>query len=315
MLSRFLLVLLLWGGIVGPNQVLAQFPSAYGGCPTQVPSGPLPSSAELLSTVGMRRALSAIDSSISSLLSTNSLPSVSAAVVYDQTIIWYGIFNASIGTAPTLDTVYRTGSIGKLYTTLLMMVARDEGLLHLDTPVASLIPDFHFVNPFEQSSRGPTFQQLASHMAGIPTSDALHLNEHTITNREMFALLSNLSLTTPPDTIPLYSNLGFACLGNLVAELFNTTYRDALQRFVLSPLQLNSTSVAYDATRFDGRMAEGWDYGQPAPFLDATADWGWYDPCCGPQGESCHLREAQCQRGTTSAGRGIQVRIQQLLVF
>ena len=262
-------------------RVSAQFPSTTGGCPSAVPAGPLPSAAELLAVPVMRRALAEMDAAISQQLSTASIPSVSVGVVYGQQLLWsagYGQFNESAGSTPGPDTVYRIGSIGKLFTTLLMMVARDRGLLHLDSPVSSLIPDFQWRDPYDPSSRGPTFQQLASHLAGIPSNPGLDVDPYTVSNREMFRLMSNLSLTNPTDSVPMYSNLAFASLGNLVAELLNCSYHDGLQRLVLGPLGLSSTAIAYDATRFAGRMADGFDFGVRLPEEDSLADWGWFKP-------------------------------------
>ena len=258
----------------------AQFPSDYGGCPAAVPNGPLPALTALRDVPAIGRALADMDAAIAHLIEPASIPSVSAAVVFDQQIMWskgYGIFNSTIGRAPDLDTVYMTGSVGKLYTALLMMVARDKGLLHLDSPVSSLIPDFHFINPYEPASRGPTFQQLASHLSGVPSQVGLEFDVDP-SNRLMFALLANSSLTVQPDTVPMYSNLGFSCLGNVVAELLNESYSDALQQLVLDPLGLKSTSTAYKSS-FDGRMAQGWIFGVPVPAEDVTqADGGWFAP-------------------------------------
>jgi CubicO group peptidase (beta-lactamase class C family) len=48
---------------------------------------------------------------------------------------------------------------------LLMMKARDAGLISLDDPITKHMPDFKINTPFP-SKRGITFHQLATHLAG-----------------------------------------------------------------------------------------------------------------------------------------------------
>jgi CubicO group peptidase (beta-lactamase class C family) len=50
---------------------------------------------------------------------------------------------------------------------LLMMKARDAGLISLDEEVKKHIPNFEIKSPYK-TSRGITFRQLATHLAGMP---------------------------------------------------------------------------------------------------------------------------------------------------
>ena len=67
---------------------------------------------------------------------------------------------------PDGNTAYRIGSISKVFTTLLALFYRDQGLWHLDDVVEKYIPHFSVVNPF-RTRRGITLRQLASHMGGL----------------------------------------------------------------------------------------------------------------------------------------------------
>lgn len=260
--------------------VHAQFPGPAGGCPTFPDPKRLPSLNSLMSLPGTKLAFSQIDQMIETMMEQKMAPSLTLGVVYQQEVVWfkgYGVFNSSIGKAPpNQDTVYRTGSIGKLFTTLLTMVARDHGLISLDEPISNVNPKFTMKNPFDASSRGVTFQQLASHMAGIASNEPLRLDN--VTNDQAFALLANLTLIAPPDSIPLYSNLGFEILGNVVAEAMGyASYDKALQDFVFDPLGLSSSSVRYNSSKFDGRMAECWQGSKLTP-AECLEDGGWTNP-------------------------------------
>lgn len=45
--------------------------------------------------------------------------------------------------------------------------------------------------------------------------------------------------------LPRYSNLGFAVLGHALEEIYNTTWLNLLTKFILQPLGLDFTGVAF----------------------------------------------------------------------
>ena len=94
------------------------------------------------------------------------LPALSIALVDDQRIVWargFGFADAA-GTVPaSADTVYRVGSVSKLFTDLAVMQLVEQGRLDLDAPVSRLLPEFTPVNPFKVPI---TLRHLMSHRAG-----------------------------------------------------------------------------------------------------------------------------------------------------
>src|SRR6516165_846815 len=80
---------------------------------------------------------------------TKQLPALSIALVDDQKIVWshgFGFTDPRHKTAATADTVYRVGSVSKPFTTLLLMMLVEMGLIDLDAPVQKYLPDFQPVN-------------------------------------------------------------------------------------------------------------------------------------------------------------------------
>jgi CubicO group peptidase (beta-lactamase class C family) len=65
------------------------------------------------------------------------LPALSIALVDDQEIVWtrgFGFANPQEKTPATADTVYRVGSVSKLFTDLAVMQLVEQGKLDLDAP-------------------------------------------------------------------------------------------------------------------------------------------------------------------------------------
>src|SRR4051794_13391599 len=79
------------------------------------------------------------------------LPALSIAVVDGREIVWaagYGFRDPQAKAPATAATVYRVGSVSKLFTDLAVMQLIEQGKLDLDAPVTDYLPDFHPRNPF-----------------------------------------------------------------------------------------------------------------------------------------------------------------------
>ena len=154
-------VLCLQGVVV--HAQLSSWPSLEGGC-VYFPSSSNVSSKQLLSLPGIQDAFEQVDLAIQQVLLAEGTPGASVGVVFGQDLIWhsgYGYANASSNKSKvTLDTVFRIGSISKVFTTLLLMLSRDRGMLHLDDQVSEHVPEFWLQNPFP-SARNITFRQVS----------------------------------------------------------------------------------------------------------------------------------------------------------
>jgi CubicO group peptidase (beta-lactamase class C family) len=62
------------------------------------------------------------------------------------------------------NTVYRAGSISKLFTAMAAMQLVEKGRLHIDKPVTDALPEFYVINPFSEPM---TLRQLMCHRSGM----------------------------------------------------------------------------------------------------------------------------------------------------
>src|ERR1044072_3423789 len=63
-------------------------------------------------------------------------PSLVGAVMREGQLVWTGARGRTDGQVPDADTQYRIGSLTKMFTAVLVMRLRDEGLLDLGDPLA-----------------------------------------------------------------------------------------------------------------------------------------------------------------------------------
>ena len=100
-------------------------------------------------------------------LAEKQLPALSLALVDDQQIVWaqgFGFADPDRKIPATAGTIYRAGSVSKLFTDIGIMQLVERGELDLDAPVTRYLPDFHPKNPF---GKPITLRELMSHRSGL----------------------------------------------------------------------------------------------------------------------------------------------------
>ena len=86
-----------------------------------------------------------LDPWITSEIQQKGLPALSIALVDDQKIVWargFGFADPAGQVPATAETVYRVGSVSKLFTDLAVMQLVEQGKIDLDASVTRLLPEF-----------------------------------------------------------------------------------------------------------------------------------------------------------------------------
>lgn len=211
-----------------------------------------------------------------------SLPAISANIFYRDSVLWSGHRGTKLlpirdGTGPDGNTVYRIGSITKIFTVLLVYKLYEGRMIgSIDDPLSKYIPDFSIKNPF--TTENITLREIASQMSGLPReAPCIYLCEGT-NSTEQLKLLRNRSLILPSWTMPSYSNLGYALLGRLLTErLLNTTFETWIQEEILGPLEMKNTGFQI-TSEIERNMAFPYENNkQRMPFSNI----GWANPAGG----------------------------------
>lgn len=176
---------------------------------------------------------------------TSSLPAISMNVFYRDKILWSGHYGSKVYKQPTLkpndSTVYRIGSVTKIFAVLLVYKLYEEGkIVSIDDPLSKYAPNFFIHNSF--TNENITLREIASQMSGLPREAPCIYQCSNTTSLEQLALLRNRTLVLPPWTEPSYSNLGYALLGRLLTEnLLNETFENWTKENILKPLGMANT--------------------------------------------------------------------------
>lgn len=194
------------------------------------------------------------------------LPSLTAAVVRDGRLAWFGSRGRVEGAAPDQSTQYRIGSITKSMVATVVMRLRDEGRVDLLDPIGKHVPG----TPVAEV----TVAQLLSHTAGLTAESPGQWWERTpgMPVDELIGLLGPETARHRPGRRFHYSNLGFALLGELVSRQRGVSWAQAVQAEVLEPLGMRDTTPRPRSPHATGYAVHPWaDVLLPEPEHDAVA--------------------------------------------
>lgn len=224
----------------------------------------------------------AVDELVHGYLQRHQVPGISIAICRDGRVeraAGYGEANVELGVAATPETVYQTGSVGKQFTAMAVMLLVDAGKLGLDDHITRYFPGA------PPAWNEITVRHLLTHTSGIKDwegkTDIDYRRDYTEDE------LVKVAMSLPPDFAPgtqwSYSNTGYVLLGILVHRISGQFYGDFLAGHVFKPLGMESTRVISEAdivrhradgyTRESGRLQnQEW----VAPSLNTTADGSLY---------------------------------------
>ncbi|MFF0700205.1 serine hydrolase domain-containing protein [Streptomyces tendae] len=168
----------------------------------------------------------------------------SAALWHDGTLVTAeaGTVNVDTGAPVLPNTLFAAGSVTKVFTASLAMTLVDEGLLELDAPVRTYLPDFRLANP--ERSAAITVRMLLNHSSGLPGDYMPDLPPGDDVLERLMRELATLPVTGTPGVRWSYSNMGMGTLGRIIEVITGEEYHVALRTRVLQPLGLNATADA-----------------------------------------------------------------------
>ncbi|MFN8060794.1 MAG: serine hydrolase [Vicinamibacterales bacterium] len=190
---------------------------------------------------GYENVASALTRVIEQEIRDKSLPALSIALVVGPNVVWargFGVADPDANLPATAETVYRVGSVSKLFTDIGVMQLQERGKVDLDTPIDHYLPEFRPHNPF---GKPITLRMLMSHRAGLVREPPVgHYFDPTHpTLAETVASLNRTSLVYEPGTRIKYSNAGVAVVGYVIEKLEGKPFASWLKANVLDQIGLS----------------------------------------------------------------------------
>jgi CubicO group peptidase (beta-lactamase class C family) len=205
-------------------------------------------------------------------LHANKAQCASIALIDDQRVIWSAGFGNATTQSPTPATdrtLYRIGSVTKLFTATAVMRLREQGKLDLDRPLQTYLPEFR-MGSLTGDTGIVTPRNLMTHHSGLPREHVQGMffrspEEAAARFEQWPRTVSGGHRLGPADRFFSYSNVGFGLLGNMAAKVSGIPYADYIQDSIMAPLGMARSSVLYkpewdsllSRTRVNGKEIPG----------------------------------------------------------
>ncbi|WP_331344599.1 serine hydrolase [Cellvibrio sp. UBA7661] len=175
------------------------------------------------------------------------LTGLGIAIVDENGPVWVaglGEADKTQKTPVTPDTLFRIGSISKMFVALSVLQLVEQGKLHLDDKLSDLAPEVYFDNQWEQT-HPIRLVHLLEHTTGWDdVSFSVYANEDaTISLKDALAFRPQYRQSRwVPGTRFAYNNAGPAVAAYIVQKVTGQPFEDYVQTHFFNPLHMNSAT-------------------------------------------------------------------------
>lgn len=178
------------------------------------------------------------------------IPGVAVCFIHDGQLAWtegFGVTERRSGHAIASDTIFSIQSTSKNFTATAIMLAVQRGLLDLDAPITTYLPEFSVNSRFEaRPQEKMTLRMLLANRAGF-THEAPVGNNFDPEFESFEAHVGSISRTWlrfPVGERYRYSNLGFDLAGYILQLRMGKPFAACLRELIFDPLGMKDSTVA-----------------------------------------------------------------------
>ena len=175
-------------------------------------------------------------------------PAVGIALVDKNGVAWVdGLGEINIETHAEADenTLFRIGSVSKMFAALAVLKLQEEGKLNLHDKVRDVVPDIKFENPWEETHPVKVVH-LLEHTTGW---DDIHIAEYAYSAPDSMTTKEALDYHPDsrksrwvPGTRHAYCNSGASVVAYIVEKITGKKYEDYIEDTFFKPMNMESTS-------------------------------------------------------------------------
>ncbi|HEX8564072.1 MAG TPA: serine hydrolase [Pyrinomonadaceae bacterium] len=192
------------------------------------------------------------------------IPGAAIAVVKDGKILFakgYGVADVEKKTPVIPDkTIFRIGSITKVFTATAVMQLADAGRISLSDDVNKYLKGVQAPNTFPQPI---TFSDLLTHTSGLDEiSPGRRTGDHAQVIPLGAFLKTRIVRRAPPGEIISYSTYNPALAAHTIEQITQKPFKIFLRENIFEPLQMTRTSIAEIPENLQSDLATGYEYAE-----------------------------------------------------
>ncbi len=160
----------------------------------------------------------------------------------------YGLANLEHKVPVTPTTVFQSGSMGKQFTSMAVMMLVEERKLSLDDPISK-----HLTVPGSWSRI--TVRHLLTHTSGLGDYPEDFSLQRDYSEKDLLKMIVAQPLAFAAGEEWNYSNLGYVTLGILIRKVSGEFYGDVLQKRIFGPLGMKDARIISEVDIVPNRAA------------------------------------------------------------
>ena len=191
-----------------------------------------------------------LDAKIEAAMADYDIPGVAVGVLYQghEHLRGFGVTNRDYPLPVDGDTLFRIGSITKTVTATTIMRLVEQGLVDLDAPVRTYLPDLTLAD--ESVAARVTLRQLLDHSAGFLGEYYPDTGRGADAISRYVAGMVAVPQLTPLGKVFAYNNASVVIAGLVIEAVTGQSYEAVVRDLVLNPLGLDHTF--FNADEFVG---------------------------------------------------------------
>jgi CubicO group peptidase (beta-lactamase class C family) len=169
-----------------------------------------------------------------------NVPGIAVGILFDGevTTTAAGFGNLATKQPLTDDAILQIGSISKVFTATLAMILVDEGLLDLDVPVVTYLPDLALADESAQATI--TLRHLLSHTAGFEGDRFIDYGRGDDALANAIAAHRTLRQWFVPGDLWSYSNAGYYLASRVIEAVAGQPFETVFRERLVEPLGLET---------------------------------------------------------------------------
>ncbi len=222
-------------------------------------------------TAENKYSLEQLQSDIKQVLVANSIPGISITITQKEKAIWtagLGKANIEKDIDADINTLFRVGSITKMFTTLAVLKLVDEDRLTLEAKLQDIAPEVEYENYW--SATDPIrMVHLLEHSTGW---DDWHAPEFSQNDPTPVSLKEGLDFHPHsrisrwrPGTCQAYSNSGPHVAGYIVEKIVGKSFENYVEQIFFKPLGMDTTTF-FKSDIFNKKGVALYTNGLPVPY-------------------------------------------------
>ena len=178
-------------------------------------------------------------------MKANRITGASVAIVNgtETAVSHFGYSDKANKKAVDNSTLFKIGSITKVFTASAVMQLAEQGKINIDSPINEYIPEFSVKSRFK-STRPITVRDILCHHSGLPCDN---LSGYVTDNPEAFhsvvPYLKNAYAVCHSGEMFYYSNLGYELLGVLISRASGMPYHKYIETVLLKNLGMENSAI------------------------------------------------------------------------